>query len=146
MTTTPDVPDTFSNEQLTEMLDTAPSEAKVEKRICEIRREANPDEPYNGMSRQQLIEWTDEVIEKFLEEQPHVIAAKAVACKLIRKIADQQAEMADMYASEGKECADAWYRDYGQMIACLNLLSGTDLHPDDFIAVAYSHKLLDRFN
>ena len=133
MTTTPD---SFSTEQLELALKTAVKEDEVTKPMWEIRREANPEAQFNGMDIPELKKYCESVIDGMFEEQPHVMAAKYLACRLLANIAGQQQDVAEMLAEDGDmKRAATWMRDAGRIWAIQESLRSVDISDADFIAV-----------
>ncbi len=132
MTTTPD---SINAADLEKALETAVKEPESAKATWQIRREANPDKPFNGMDIQEASDYVEYVIDQIIDEQPNVVIAKMIAARLIANVACQQQEVGEMLLEQNERSAGlAWIKDSGRLWAIQEQLRRIDVSDNDFIA------------
>ena len=132
MTTTPD---SINTADLEKALETAVKEPENAKCTWELRREANPDKPFNGMDIEEVGDYVDYIIDQIIDEQPNVVVAKMIAARLIGNIACQQQEVGEMILQNGDKTPGlAWVKDSGRLWSIQEQLRRIDVANNDFIA------------
>ena len=119
---TSSIPDSFSSDALSKLLEDAPKEAEV----TEPTNDAFPtDEDI-------LDELADEVLNSVPDEYQGPLIHKVMVMKVIARMVEWHTHMGERLQDEDQESGTAWLRDAGKFQAIFGILQTISVGKDDF--------------
>ena len=119
------IPESISLETLAALQAEAPKEQEPEA-------PKKGDGPYDGLTKGQLIDLSDEMLKVSIEKCGDPMVHKIMALSILSKMIEWHTHMGS--EEEGK-AAVAWLRDAGKLQAAMQLLHSVSFGPDDFCVV-----------
>ena len=121
---TSSVPDSFSMDELSNMLENAPQEEDLHAFADNSDKELTPE----------VIESiAQEALELATEKCPDPLVHKVMAMMVICRMVDWHKGVAKKQLEDGNEQSmGAWMRDAGKFQACMDILTSIAIGPDDF--------------
>ena len=124
---TSSVPDSFSMDELSNMLENAPQEEDLHAANCSCNdcdKEFTPE---------YIESVAQEVLELATEKCPDPLVHKVIAMMVICRMVDWHKGVARKQLEDGNEQSmGAWMRDAGKFQACMDILTSIAIGPDDF--------------
>ena len=116
-------PDSFSMEELKSLLENAPTDVT----------DKPADGPYDGFTKEQIIEMAEKTVSDLHEKCSHPIAQKVVVDIIIRAFLGWHSESGMEQSRDGAhKSALFWSRDAGKFQAVMCILDTIGLCDDDF--------------
>ena len=121
---TSSVPDSFSMDELSNMLENAPQEDDLHAAADNSEKELTPE----------FIEKVAmDALDKATEECPDPLVHKVISMMVISRMVDWHKHVASRQLEEGnQESMGAWMRDAGKFQAVMDILCSIAIGPDDF--------------
>ena len=121
---TSSVPDSFSMDELSNMLENAPQEEDLHTAAANSDKEFTPE----------FIEKiAQECLEAASEKCPDPLVHKVMAMMIIHRMVDWHKNVAQRQLDDGHlESMGAWMRDAGKFQACMDILCNIAIGPEDF--------------
>ena len=121
---TSSVPDSFSMDELSNMLENAPQEEDLHTAAANSDKEFTPE----------FIEKiAQECLEAASEKCPDPLVHKVMAMMIIHRMVDWHKNVAQRQLDDGNlESMGAWMRDAGKFQACMDILCNIAIGPEDF--------------
>ena len=121
---TSSVPDSFSMDELSNMLENAPQEEDLHTTADNSNKEFTP-EYIEGVAQ--------EMLELASEKCPDPLVHKVIAMMVICRMVDWHKGVAKSQLEDGNlESMGAWMRDAGKFQACMDILTSIAIGPTDF--------------
>ena len=115
------VPDGISFSDLQALAKQAPEEASV------------PAGPYDGLTKDELLELVDTIVDDAHEKCGHPMIAKALIIDTVSRLLHWHSQSGlDQSADGENKSAMYWHRDAGKLQAILCLIDSISMGPDDF--------------
>jgi len=120
---TSSVPDSFSMDELSNMLENAPQEE-------DLHTAANADKEFTPEFIEKIAQ---ECLEAASEKCPDPLVHKVMAMMIIHRMVDWHKSVAQRQLDDGNlESMGAWMRDAGKFQACMDILCNIAIGPNDF--------------
>ncbi len=135
-TSNPTTPNSVpSPEEFAKMLETADKGTEAPKAVWQLRAEANPDKPYNGMDEDDMWEAGQKIVDELYEQNPHCVFTKMITVHLLKNIRQYAMERSREMFEQNEKAALAWAADVGWLSHAVYALECMDISctGDDFI-------------
>ena len=120
---TSSIPDSFSSDALSKLLEDAPKEAEVSEPVIS--------------DQDTLDELADDILNSVPDEHKGPIVHKVMAMKVIARMIEWHTHMGESLMEDGEiETGTAWLRDAGKFQACFAIMQGITVGKDDFTCPA----------
>lgn len=124
---TSSVPDSFSMDELSNMLENAPQEEELHATNCSCN---DCDKEFTPEYIEKIAQ---EVLELATDKCPDPLVHKVIAMMVIHRMVDWHKGVAQRQLDDDNlESMGAWMRDAGKFQACMDILCSIAIGPNDF--------------
>ena len=126
---TQSVPDSFSMDELSNLLENAPQEEDLHAENCSCN-DCDDKQEYTPEFIEKVAQ---ETLEEASERCPDPLVHKVMAMMIIHRMVDWHKHVAQRQLDDGNKLSmGAWMRDAGKFQACMDILCNIAVGPDDF--------------